>query len=106
MIDADNATTKQKRNMDQVDGYYERAEPGTRYTMRAVSLMKAFPSLVRARQAIEWLDTEGFLRHQREHKAGVSTEWAQTQVTWPSGQRVRSFVLYFPRALDVLDLGG
>ena len=77
-----------------------------KYTMRAASLMTGFPSLLRARRVVEWLDDEGFLRHQRERKAGVSTEWAQTQVIWPSGQRVRSFVLYFPGALDVLNLDG
>ena len=106
VIDADEASTKQKRNMDQAEGYYEKAEPGIKYTMRAASLMTAFPSPMRARRIVEWLDSEGFLRHQRERKAGVSTEWAQTQTIWPSGQRVRSFVLYFPSGLDVLDLDG
>lgn len=104
VIDAGEASTKQKRNMDQAEGYYEKAEPGIKYTMRAASMMSAFPSLLRARRVVEWLDSEGFLRHQRERKAGVSTEWAQTQANWPSGQRVRSFVLYFPGGLDVLDL--
>ena len=103
VIDADEASTRQKQHMEQVDGFYEKSSPGRLYVMRSATIMKAFPSEPRARRIVEWLDDEGNLRHQRDRKPGVSTEWAQTHKMWPNGQRVRSFVLFFPNNLDILD---
>ncbi len=104
IIDADNASTRQKRNMGGADGFHESEEPGVKYVVRSSGFAKTFSSSPRTRRVLEWLDTEGHLRHQRDFKPGVSNEWAQVQTMWPNNQRVRSIVLYFPDGLDVLDL--
>lgn len=104
VIDADNASTKQKRNMDGADGFFESEQSGAKYIIRCTVFTRLFPSGPRTRRVLEWLDSEGYLRHQRDFKPGVSNEWAQVQTIWPNGQRIRSIAIYIPGDLDVLDL--
>ena len=103
ILDNDEASTRQKRNLEKMDGYFEREGVGRRYTVRTTSFCKAFSTTIRARRLLEWLDCEGNLQHQRGRKIGLSLEWAQCQATWPNAQRVRSFVIYFPTGLKVLE---
>ena len=104
MIDVENASTAQKRLMHSAEGYYEKEITGVKYTFRSVCFTKFFRSQARARRVLDWLDEEGFLHHQRDRKVGVSNEWAQVQVKWPDGSRVRSICVFLtdPDVLDVL----
>ena len=104
MMDADELTTTQKRQMKNADGYHEKDGVGVLYVIRSKSFSRSFPSLAGTLNVLAWLDDEGFLRHQRDRKSGSSLEWAQSQVTWPNGERVRSICVYVSCDLDVLDL--
>ncbi len=104
MMDADEMTTTQKRQMDGADGYRQKDGVGVLYVVRSTTFGKAFSSLAGTLIVLARLDDEGFLRHQRDRKSGTSLEWAQSQVKWPNDQRVRSICIYIPGDLNVLDL--
>ena len=74
--------------------------------MRAQIFTDWFGTRMRVRRVLEWLDDEGFLDHGRDGAAKRSNEWAQKQMTWPDGTRVRSVSIYVPNGVGDLDVGG
>ena len=105
VVNADNLTDKLKKLLLlKADGYHIKEGIGRLYTLRSDGFADLFPSALRARKILEWLDDQGFLRHSRDRKPDISNVWAQTTKTWPDETRHRSFCIYFPSGLDVLNL--
>lgn len=77
---------------------------GEDFIIRAQIFAGWFGTPMRVRRVLEWLDDEGFLDHGRDRTAKRSNEWAQKQVTWPDGTRVRSVSLYAPNGVIDLDV--
>lgn len=77
---------------------------GDEFVVRAQVFTSWFGTPVRLRRVLEWLDDEGFLDHGRERTTRRSNEWAQKQVRWPDGTRVRSVSIYLPNGLADLDI--
>ena len=91
--------------MRDADGFRKpRAEgKGEEFVVRAQVFTGWFGTPVRVRRMLEWLDNEGLLDHGRDRTTKRSNEWAQKQVTWPDGTRMRSISLYLPAGLADLD---
>jgi hypothetical protein len=108
ILDLDSRNQKEKRMMHNADGFRRQRENanGTECVVRAQVFAGWFGTVVRARRVLEWLADEGFLDHARDKGAKRSNEWAQKQVTWPDGTRVRSISVYFPAGLTNLDSRG
>ena len=97
---------QEERLIRNADGFRRLREggKGEEFVVRAQVFVGWFGTLVRVRHLLEWLDDEGFLDHGRSRTAKRSNEWAQKQVTWPDGTRVRSVSIYTPNGVADLDL--
>lgn len=102
VIEKDTASQKKRRMFHSADGYSDRKAEGREYVIRATSFAATFATPLRVRRVLDWLDGEGLLTHSREPTAKRSNAWAQTQVTWPNGTRVRSIVIYIPNSISDL----
>lgn len=97
MIDIDACPRKQLRMMHNADGFRKPRGEGEEFVIRAQVFGEWFATSFRARHVLEWLDDNGYLDHSRERELKRSNEWAQKQVSWPDGTRVRSITVYLPR---------
>ena len=97
---------QEERLIRNADGFRRLREggKGEEFVVRAQVFVGWFGTLVRVRHLLEWLDDEGFLDHGRSRTAKRSNEWAQKQVTWPDGLRVRSVSIYAPNGVGDLDV--
>ncbi|MCC0805736.1 DUF927 domain-containing protein [Methylobacterium sp. W2] len=103
VVDTEACTGKQLRLMRSTDGFRSPKNAGHAIVVRAQVFADWFPSKLRTRRVLEWLDTEGFLDHVRERTNGRSNLWAQRQVTWPDGTRQHSISIYLPGGFTDLD---
>ena len=97
---------QETRLIRNADGYRELREggKGEDFFVRAQVFTGWFGTAMRVRRVLEWLDDEGFLDHGRGRTVNRSNEWAQRQVTWPDGTRVRSVSIYAPNGVTDLDV--
>lgn len=102
------STRREERLIRNADGFRRLREggKGEDFVVRAQVFAGWFRTPMRVRRVLEWLDNEGFLDHGRDRTATRSNEWAQKQVTWPDGTRVRSVSLYAPNGVGDLDVDG
>ena len=96
IVDLDACTRKEMKQIRQADGFRQQEGTAHEFAIRAKVFEGWFSDGPRVRQLLERLDEEGFLRHQPRTKAKRSNDWAQKQITWPDGTRVRSYVLFLP----------
>lgn len=106
VINLETSTRQEERLIRNAEGFRRLREggKGEEFIVRGQVFADWFGTPMRVRRVLEWLDDEGFLDHGRDRTAKRSNEWAQKQVTWPDGTRVRSVSLYAPHGVADLDL--
>ena len=95
---------RQDQRPRQADGFFKVKDGRPAYVVRAEVFAEWFPSPLRLRLLLEWLQREGFLILSKEMRRGRSIEWAEKQLFWPDKSRPRSIVILLPNGLDDLTM--
>ncbi len=106
VMNLETSNRQQVRLIRNAEGFRRLREGGTgeEFIVRAQNFTGWFGTPMRVRRLLEWLDDQGFLDHGRDRTTKRSNEWAQRQVTWPDGTRVRSVSLYAPHGVADFDV--
>ena len=104
ILDAEAISARRMSLFRQADGFHCRRDKGAIFVVRQCAFASWFRTPLRAQRVLERIDLEGFLPQTRERRAGRSLDWAQKQVTWPDGTRVRSISIYLPGGLEQIPL--
>jgi hypothetical protein len=106
IVNLASCSRKEARLIRSADGFHQLRDDGKgqEFVVRAQQFAKWFGTPMRVRRVLEWLDDQGFLDHGRDRTTTRSNKWAQKQVTWPDGTRVRSVCLYAPHGIADFDV--